>query len=57
MLVDGSTILELGSGWASGELSKHYRVYSVEHDEKWLDAFDTNYIYAPLYDLFTHNGL
>ncbi len=42
------TILELGSGWASGEFSKYYTIYSVEHSQRWLDKYDTNYIYAPI---------
>ncbi len=44
----GETILEMGSGWASGELAKYYTVYSVEHDQKWLDKYPTHYIYAPI---------
>ena len=48
ILPEGSTILELGSGWASGEFSKHYTVYSIEHDRYWLGKYDTNYIYAPI---------
>jgi len=44
------TILELGSGAGSHRLSKHYTVYSVEHDEKWLNKYNTNYIYAPIID-------
>lgn len=47
-LSDGSTILELGSGWGSGQLAKHYTVYSVEHDTKWLNQYETNYIHAPI---------
>ena len=47
----GSTILELGSGRGTKELVKHYTVYSVEHDSKWLNLVpQTNYIYAPLVD-------
>jgi len=48
ILPEGSTMLELGSGWASGELSKFYTLYSVEHEEIWLDQYETNYIYAPI---------
>lgn len=48
ILPNGGTILELGSGWASGELSKHYTVYSIEHNQEWIDKYDTNYIYAPI---------
>jgi len=48
---EGSTILELGSGYGTRELVKRYNVYSVEHDEKWMDiAEGSNYIYAPLKD-------
>lgn len=44
-----STILELGSGTGTEQLVKHYNVYSVEHDKKWLGLVpETHYIYAPL---------
>lgn len=46
----GSTILELGSGWATGQLAKQYTMYSIEHDKKWINKYDSNYIYAPLKD-------
>lgn len=48
ILPKGGTILELGSGWTSGELSKDYTVYSIEHNPKWMNKYDTNYIYAPI---------
>lgn len=48
ILPEGKIILEFGSGWASGELSNHYTVYSIEHDKKWLNKYNTNYIYAPI---------
>lgn len=45
----GSTILELGSGSGSSELSKIYNYYCVEHDRNWVNKFSTiNYIYAPI---------
>ena len=47
-LKPGSTILELGSGWGSGQLSKFYTLYSIEHDEGWMGKYNTNYIYAPI---------
>lgn len=47
-LKDGSTILELGSGWSTGQLSNYYKMYSVEHDAKWLNLYNTTYIYAPI---------
>lgn len=48
ILPKGKTILELGSGAGSGELSKYYNVYSIEHDPRWLNKYKTNYIHAPL---------
>ena len=48
ILQAGKTILELGSGWASGQFSKFYTLYSVEHDSRWLGKYDTNYIYAQI---------
>lgn len=47
-LDEGRVILEFGSGWGSGQLSNHYTVYSIEHDQKWIDKYDTHYIYAPI---------
>ena len=44
-----STILELGSGTGTIELCKFFNVYTIEHDEKWLNkAENANYIYAPI---------
>ena len=48
ILPEGRTILELGSGWGTGQLSKFYTVYSIEHDKRWLDKYDSNYIYASI---------
>lgn len=48
VLPEGSTILELGSGWGTGELAKWYIMYSVENDPKWLNKYNTHYIYAPI---------
>lgn len=47
-LPEGSTILELGSGWSTGELAKYYKVYSVEHDEEYVDKYDSTYLYVGL---------
>jgi len=44
----GSTILELGSGTGTKELCELYEVYSVEHDQRWVDYTPSNYIYAPI---------
>lgn len=48
VLPAGKTLLELGSGWGSGQFSNYYTVYSVEHDRRWLDKYNTHYIYAPI---------
>ena len=48
---EGSFVLEFGSGSGTIELCKHYNVYSVEHDEQWIEYCDkSNYIYAPIVD-------
>lgn len=49
-LPKGSTLLEMGSGWSSGEFSKYYTVFSVENNPKWLNKFNTNYIHVPIKD-------
>lgn len=48
ILPENSTILELGSGTGTKELAKRYIMYSIEHNEKWLNKFNSTYIYAPL---------
>ncbi len=48
-LPKGKTILELGSGKGTVELTKHWKVYSIEHDKRWLKyAEKSHYIYAPI---------
>lgn len=50
-LKEGSTILELGSGLGTVELSKFYDVVSVEHDEKYIiPGKNRQYIHAPIVD-------
>jgi len=46
--VPNGILLELGSGGGTLELSKYYKIYSVEHDYNWLNRYPTNYIYAPI---------
>ena len=54
-LPDGSTILEFGSGVATGELAKHYTMYSLEDNLGFVEKdYDTHYIYAPIYDGWYH---
>ena len=45
----GSAVLEFGAGLVStAKLSEHYTLTSVEHDEKFIGTFQSNYIHAPL---------
>lgn len=48
VLPEGSTILELGSGWATEMLAKHYTMYSVEHDLKFINKYESTYIHVLL---------
>ena len=52
-LVDeNSTILEFGSGMCSKTLAEICTVYSVEHDERFLDIHESvNYIHAPITEI------
>ena len=42
--------MELDSGWGSSQFSKHYTVYSVEHNPRWLGKYNTHYIHVPIKD-------
>jgi hypothetical protein len=43
------TIIEFGAGYTSTKaLSKTFNLYSVEHDSKFLNIYESNYIHAPL---------
>ena len=47
-----SVILELGSGMGSRSLAEFCTIFSVEHDERFLDIHQSvNYIHAPLTDI------
>ena len=46
----GNTILELGSGWVTGQLAQYYYMYSIEENIDWLYHYNSYYIYAPLRD-------
>ncbi len=47
-----SVILELGSGMGSRSLAEICTIFSVEHDERFLDIHQSvNYIHAPLTDI------
>ena len=43
-----STILELGSGFGTSALVKHWNVFSVEENPQWVNAYHNQYIYAPI---------
>ena len=48
VLPEGSTILELGSGYGTEKLAEHYKMFSVEHDVEYLDKYPSVYLHAPL---------
>jgi hypothetical protein len=45
IIPDGSTILELGSGNGTVRLSKYFKLYSVENQTEWMNAFPNNTTY------------
>jgi len=47
-LPQGSTILELGSGYGTEVLSKDFTMYSIEHDERFVGKYTSTYIHAPM---------
>ena len=44
----GKTILELGSGWASGELAKRWNVWSIENNPVWFKKYHDQAFLVPL---------
>jgi len=48
ILSKGKTILELGSGYGTHILSRHYKIYSVEHNLSWVGKYDSTYFWCPL---------
>jgi hypothetical protein len=44
----GKTILELGSGAATGILSEFYHMISIESDRKWIGRHPSRYLHVPL---------
>ena len=48
LLEPGSRIIEMGSGWGTGELAKNFEMYSIEHDPRFLNIHHSNYINAPI---------
>ena len=43
----GSTILEIGSGYSTNILSQFYKMISIESDMKWMNKYNSEYIYVP----------
>jgi predicted O-methyltransferase YrrM len=48
ILPDGKTILEIGSGYGTGEMAKHYKMYSIEANIRWVGKYNSTYIHAPI---------
>jgi hypothetical protein len=48
ILPKGKTILELGSGHTTDKLAERYKMHSIEHNEKWVDRYNSKYIHAPI---------
>ena len=48
ILPEASIILELGSGWGTTQLTKHWEVISIEHDKFYFDQLTNPRIHAPL---------
>lgn len=45
----GSVILELGSGKGTQRLADNgYVMHSIEHSKKWMNKYNSHYIYAPI---------
>jgi hypothetical protein len=49
---EGAILLELGSGRMTEFLNRFYTVWSIEHDEAYLNKYHDRYIHAPLVDYF-----
>ena len=48
ILPDGKNILEMGSGYGTLALSKHYGMISVENQSEWIGVYNSNYIEVPI---------
>jgi len=55
LLEPGSRIIEMGSGWGTGELAKSFEMYSIEHNPHFLNIHYSNYINAPIVEYFDDN--
>ena len=52
IIPEDSVVVELGAGICSTlALSRHYKLYSIEHNKEWCDLYpNVNYIHAQLKD-------
>lgn len=50
LLPIGASVAELGSGAGTAELSKTFKMQSVEHNRQWTGLYNSEYIHAPLVD-------
>lgn len=41
-------ILEFGSGYATEQMIKWRRVYSIEHNQQWCGKYHEQYLYVPM---------
>ena len=48
ILPEGKTILEIGSGFGTSQMAKHYKMYSIEATLSWVNKYDSTYIHAPI---------
>lgn len=49
-LPKGKTILELGSGWGTGQLIERWNVWSVENNVEWFKKYNPQSFLVPLKD-------
>lgn len=56
-LPEGKTILELGSGWATGKLAEKWNVWSVEDKSEWVGKYHDQHFWVPLRDLWYDSGI
>ena len=53
ILPEGKTILEMGSGFGTDALSKHYNMISVENQTEWIGTYKSNYLEVPIKEYTT----
>ena len=48
VLPEGKTILELGSGWGTGQLKRYWNIWSVEDQDEWAGKYHDQFFHIPL---------